>query len=117
LVLLNNVGIRAHTYIVLLKHRKGKGYFRKLIKDHGLKWESAKAEDLIISRLTKTNSQGSIVDWIQTVEAKLPRFRVFIDFMLVSGLRFGESVNSFNLIIDLGKKRRLAESILKSNKC
>ena len=35
--------------------------------------------------------------------------RLFLKFVLVSGLRKGEAVNSFNLIIELSKQNRLSE--------
>jgi intergrase/recombinase len=83
--------------------------FNRIKKAYGLKWESARAEDLLISRMARVEVDGSVLEWIESVKERLARFNVFIDFILVSGLRLGEAVNSYNLIIDLARKNRLSE--------
>lgn len=44
---------------------------------------------------------------MREVKERLPRFAEFINFVAVSGLRFNEAVNSYNLIISLSAKREL----------
>jgi intergrase/recombinase len=83
--------------------------FKRLVRAYGLKWKSSNAEDLIISRLTKTNRNNDILKWVHEVKAKLSKLDVFMDFVLVSGLRFREAINSYNLIIDLAKNGKLSE--------
>jgi intergrase/recombinase len=43
------------------------------------------------------------------VKAEIPKLRVFMDFIVQTGLRLEEAVNSYNLIIDLSKEGRLNE--------
>jgi intergrase/recombinase len=81
--------------------------FRELMKDYGLKWESVKVEELLISRLTRTEKNGSVLEWVNTVKERFPRLRVFLDFVAVSGLRFVEAVESYDLTIDLSQHDKL----------
>jgi intergrase/recombinase len=83
--------------------------FKGLVKGYGLKWASTSAEDLIIARLNKTAEKGNIQKWIDDVKSKLPELACFIDFMLVTGLRYEETLNSYNSIIDLAKTHRLSD--------
>ena len=77
--------------------------FKGLMNDYGLKWASGKAEELLISRMNKVSTIGNVVDWIRKVEVKNPELKPFINFMLISGLRFEEALRSHNLIIELSK--------------
>ena len=83
--------------------------FKGLMKSYGLKWSSVKAEDLIISRLTNANGNSTIFKWISEVKSELPKLEVFLDFVLVSGLRYNESIRAYNLIIELAKEGKLSE--------
>ena len=83
--------------------------FRSLVKNYGLKWSSRKSSDLIIDRLTKTTNPDEIFDWIKEVKNVMPELSDFMDLMAISGLRFSEAIESFNLIIKLARKGRLKE--------
>jgi len=83
--------------------------FKGLVKAYGLKWKSVNADDLIISRLSKTDEGSDVLKWIEKVKMKLPKLRVFLDLVLTSGLRFNESLKAYNLIIDFAKEGRLSE--------
>jgi hypothetical protein len=83
--------------------------FKKLLKDYGLKWENVKAEDLMISRLTKFETRGSVIAWTKIVKEEWPCFRAFMDFINVSGLRCVEAIQSYNLIIELSRQGRLSD--------
>jgi hypothetical protein len=83
--------------------------FKRLVKNYGLKWSGGKAEDYLISRMAHTENNGSVLEWVRLVKAKLPRLSVFMDFMVFSGLRLREGLNSYNLIIDLARAGRLSE--------
>jgi len=83
--------------------------FQGLVKAYGLKWKNVKAEDLLLSRMINAEKNGNVLGWVRIVKAELPRLNVFMDFMVFSGLRFEEAVNSFNLIIDLAGEGRLSE--------
>jgi intergrase/recombinase len=74
-----------------------------------LKWENVKAEDLMISRLTKFETQGSVIAWIKTVKEEWSCFNAFMDFITVSGLRCVEAIASYNLISDLSGQGKLNE--------
>jgi len=83
--------------------------WKRIVKAYGLKWSSGKAEDYLISRMAHTENNGSVLEWVRRVKAEIPQLSVFMDFMLLSGLRLREAVNSWNLIIDLAREGRLGE--------
>jgi len=83
--------------------------FKGLVKNYGLKWSSGKSEDYLISRMANTEKNGEVLEWVKQVKAKIPQLNVFMDFMVFSGLRLREAVNSWNLIIDLAKAGRISE--------
>jgi intergrase/recombinase len=64
---------------------------------------------LIISRLNSTRENGDILKWIRRVKKSLPELDVLLDLVLVSGLRFNESVKAYNYVIDLAREDRLNE--------
>jgi hypothetical protein len=78
--------------------------FKRLIGAYGLKWKSVNAEDLLISRINKVERDGSVLNWIREVKEKRPELNDFMDFMLVTGLRYVEAIESYNLIIKLAKE-------------
>jgi len=103
---------RNHVMCALSNLAKFLGFyesFGKLVKAYGLKWKSVKAEDLLLSRITNRENNGSVLEWVRLVKAKIPQLSVFMDFTLQSGLRLREALNSYNLIIDLAREGRLNE--------
>jgi hypothetical protein len=82
--------------------------FRALIKNYGLKW-SVRSDDLIIARFTKAKDPDSLFKWIREVKAACPGFTDFLEFMLTTGLRFEESINSFDLIVNLSREEKLKD--------
>jgi intergrase/recombinase len=85
------------------------GAFQKLIKDYGLKWSSNHSAELMIARLTKVTDCDDIFAWIRQVKAHRPKLSDFMDFMTISGLRFNEAIESYNLIIRLWQEGRLKD--------
>jgi len=83
--------------------------WKRIVKAYGLKWSSGKAEDYLISRMSHTENNGSVLEWVRRVKAEVPQLSVFMDFIVLSGLRLREAVNSWNLIIDLAREGRLGE--------
>ena len=83
--------------------------WKRLVEGYGLKWSSGKSEDYLISRMAHTENNENVLEWVKQVKAKIPKLSVFMDFMILSGLRLREAVNSYNLIIDLAKAGRLNE--------
>jgi len=83
--------------------------FQGLVKAYGLKWKNVKAEDLLLSRIINVERNGNVLEWVKQVKAEMPKLSVFMDFMVFSGLRLEEAVNSYNLIIELAKAGRLSD--------
>jgi len=81
--------------------------FSSLVKNYGLKWSGKKSSDLIIERLNKTVNANEIFDWIKRVKKELPEFSDFMDLMAITGLRYNEAIESYNLIIKLARKEKL----------
>jgi len=55
--------------------------------------------------MSKNNE--NVDTWVKEVLAKLPTFREFIIYAKLCGLRKEESIQSYNLIIELSKENRL----------
>ena len=82
--------------------------FRELRESYDVKWGQGDSSLLIIRRLLKAASVGNIVDWAKNVKRKMPVLEAFINFMFASGLRYGEALSSYNLIIRLSREKRLS---------
>ena len=63
---------------------------------------------MLIARFTRTVDSNAVFDWIKLVKAKCPELRDFMDFMTVTGLRYDEAVESYNLIIKLSEEGKLS---------
>jgi len=46
---------------------------------------------------------------MRRVKIEIPQYRAFIDFMAVTGLRYEEAVNAWNLIIELTRQGKLSD--------
>jgi hypothetical protein len=82
--------------------------YKTLLKNYGLKW-SVNSDDIIISRLTKTVDSNEVFEWIKTVKREKPSLTDFMDFMAITGLRFIEALESYNLIIRLAEEGKLSQ--------
>jgi len=82
--------------------------FSALVKNYGLKW-SVRSDDLIIARFSKSVDPNAVFDWIKQVKQSCIALRDFMNFMAITGLRFDEAVQSYNLIIKLAKEGKLSE--------
>lgn len=80
-----------------------------LIKSYGLLWVGRSKNDVFIDRLTKIENPEEVWLWIKKAKQKCPELSCFLDLIAVTGLRFIESVNSYNLIIQLESEGKLAE--------
>ena len=83
--------------------------YRKLMAQSGLKWAGRSSDDLIIDRLTKVEDAGEVWAWIREVKRTRPELQEFMDLMALTGLRLGEAISSYNLIIELSRKGKLNE--------
>lgn len=81
--------------------------WRGLVKQYSLKWSGKSKDDVFIDRMTSIQDPEEIWQWIISVKKKLPDLTDFADLMAISGLRFGEAVNSYNLIIRLAASEGL----------
>jgi len=82
--------------------------FKALIKSYGLKW-NVNSDDLIIRRLVKIKEPNEIFDWIRTMKRTKPGLSSFLDFMALTGLRFNEALESYNLIVKLHREEKLGQ--------
>ena len=74
--------------------------FKELKKRYDIKVEH---KIRITARLTDSD-MAKLAEWIKRARERLG---VFIDFMLATGMRLREAINSYNLIIKLSKENRL----------
>jgi intergrase/recombinase len=81
--------------------------WRKLIRQYQLKWSGKSKDDIVIERLTRVSDPDEVFEWIRQVKEAEPRLSSFMDFMAISGMRFVEAVDSYNLIIALAKEKTL----------
>ncbi len=78
-----------------------------LLKNYDLSWGGRSADDIIIDRITSTEDPNEVWVWIKSVKQERPELTELLDLMAVSGLRFIEGINSFNIIIGLSKQGKL----------
>jgi len=50
-----------------------------------------------------------LFEWVKKVKQEIPEFAAFIDFITVTGLRFEEGLNAYNLVVELTRSGRLDE--------
>jgi len=81
--------------------------FRRFVKDYGLKWRGRSSDDLIIERLTKVGGSNEVFEWIRQVKVARPELTEFMDLVSISGLRFIEAIEGYNLIIKLDREGKL----------
>lgn len=81
--------------------------FKFLVAQHGITWAGKSADDLFIERLNKITNPEEIWMWIRSVKEERPELSCFLDLLAFTGLRLGEGINSYNLIIKLAKTGQL----------
>jgi intergrase/recombinase len=82
--------------------------FKALVSNYGLKW-NVRNDDLIIARFCRASSPDELFEWIHRVKMACPELRDFVDLVALTGLRYGEAVESYNLIIKLSREEKLSE--------
>ena len=106
-----NIDKRCHVLAALSALAKFLGIygdFKGLVGNYGLKW-NVRNDDLLINRLIKTGNPRAIFDWIKDVKTKCPELADFMDFMAITGLRYDEGIESYNLIIKLAQQGKLSD--------
>ena len=82
--------------------------YKVMLKNYGLSWVGKSTDDIIIDRLTKANSE-SVWLWVKEVKNAKSDLGLFMDLLCASGLRFGECVEAYNLIVKLHLENCLTE--------
>jgi len=83
--------------------------YRKAMRGFGLKWGGRNADDIVIDRFTKVKDSGEVWTWIKEVKKARPELTDFMDLMALTGLRLGETIESYNLIVGLAEKGKLTD--------
>ena len=82
--------------------------FKTLLKQHGIKW--IKPDNLSTFLSILNNNHNDLKEWYETVQNILnDNYKLLLRFVLLSGLRKGEAIKSFNIIIDLARNGKLNE--------
>ena len=103
----NGTRLNAMKALALLSKFLGRhDTYKNLLHKYDLKW-TCNTDDLIIERLLKGTNANDLIEWIQTVKTTFTEFAVFVDYIVATGLRFDEALQSYNLIIELAKQNRL----------
>ena len=100
---------RAHilkSLIALSKYLGVYEEFKRKIESYGIKWERQNA---LKSFLRMMRPKEGLLDWVRECLRLNGDLAIFIEFLMISGLRKGEAINSFNLIIKLAREGKLEE--------
>jgi len=83
--------------------------FTRLRKACGLSWERRDGFQSFL-RIVRRNAKGDMVEWVKNCVGCLDRsYATFVKFVYLSGLRLGEAIESFNLVVRLSREGRLNE--------
>jgi hypothetical protein len=92
--------------ITLAKYLGVHEEFKVKISNYGIKYARPDCFSTFLRILNNCNSD--LPEWYAKAYSILrPHERLFLKFVLVSGIRKGEAINSFNLIINLAKQKNL----------
>ncbi len=81
--------------------------FKLRMSDYGVKFEHTSSVDAFLRIM---NIKHDILDWVNdALECLNESQRLFVKFKLISGIRTGEAINSFNKIIELSASNELEE--------
>jgi intergrase/recombinase len=102
---------RANVLKSLICLSKYLGYylqFKERLRQYGIKWVRPDSFDSFIKIMN--NNHGDLIEWYKKVYGILDdNEKLYLKFMLLSGLRMSEGVQAFNLIVGLSKENRLDE--------
>jgi intergrase/recombinase len=94
--------------IALSKHLGCYEAFKQRMHSFGIKWETRSNYESFLRILKDENSD--ILDWVKTCVNKLDRtYATFVKFAFISGLRKGEAIAAFNLVLKLNSEEKLGE--------
>ncbi len=81
--------------------------WKALIKSYDLGWGGRNADDIVIDRLNKVQDPEEIWAWVRIAKQECPQLSNLLDLIAISGLRFIEGINSYNLIRQLNAEDKL----------
>jgi len=83
------------------------GEYQKRLKNSGIKWLSSDNAFSSFLRMTNHN-HGSLGDWYRTMQNILrDNEKLYLEFMLKTGIRKNEGIRAFNRVIQLAKEGSL----------
>jgi len=81
--------------------------FKLRMADYGVKFEQSNSVDAFLRMM---NAKHDILDWVNSAVECLDESQgLFVKFKMLSGIRTGEAINSFNTVIELNQKEQLNE--------
>lgn len=80
--------------------------FKRKLEDYGVKVKKPSAFSSFL-RIFNNKADDVLAWYRKAVQVLRPNEKVFLKFALMTGLRTGEAINSFNLIVKLGKEGSL----------
>jgi len=83
--------------------------FLHILHKHAMEWGGKSKDELVIERFTKVKDPDEIFKWIRKVKEVREDLADFMDLMAISGLRLTEAIESYNLIVKLGREGKLNE--------
>jgi hypothetical protein len=94
--------------ICLSKHLGYYLQFKETLKQYGIRWVRPDSFESFVKIMN--NNHGDLIDWYKRACSILDENeRLYLRFMLLSGLRMSEGIQAFNLIIELHNRNRLNE--------
>ena len=93
--------------------------FHNRLKEYGIKLSGDSGINAFLRILNnKNNTDSNVIQWIKDVRPILrENENLFLEFLLKTGIRKDEGIESFNLIIDLAKQSKLSEYYDESLNC
>jgi intergrase/recombinase len=105
-----NPSVKTHavkSLIVLSKFLGTHKQFKSRLEEYGIKVQRPDAFSSFLRIMNNHNSD--LIEWIEKAsEVVRPNERLFLKFLLLTGLRASEAIESFNLITRLHKENRLS---------
>jgi intergrase/recombinase len=82
--------------------------FKEYLKQYGIKW--IRPDNLTAFLNILNNNHDDLKEWYKTLQNILDDdYKLFLRFVLLSGLRKGEAIKSFNMVINLAENGKLNE--------
>jgi hypothetical protein len=105
------VSIRSNVLKSLIALSKYLGIYNDFtiaFKNHGIKWTNGDSFKAFLSIIN--NHNNTVLEWFRSAYKILnDNERLYLKFTLVSGLRKTESINSYNMIVNLSQANKLQE--------